>query len=187
MGTAAATPASDRHSRPASGGAPGEQAMNGAQALTITVEGWAFGHWEHDFRAALADAAGAVPGLQLGLVAAQGATAQGGRQGGRGGERAVEVRAPAAADPDRTLKLLTLVLAALSLAVGTAQLALRVQDAATRPAPAAIVCTIEGPDGARELRIEGSAAPSEALLRECLRETGAPQRIRVEPPPDGPA
>jgi len=75
------------------------------------------------------------------------------------------------------------VISALSLAVAAAQLGIKMHEtgATQKVAAPTFVCKIEGSKGTRELRIEGAAIPSEAVLRKCLDDTGTPTKIKALP------
>ena len=138
--------------------------------LSISVAGLALPQWEQAFRTTLL----AEPDAKaLALAPVRSAGTLGARR-----SSAIKVKGAAGGDgADGTIKLLGIVLSALSLAVASAQLAIATGD---RPAvQSAITCTIEGPDGTRELRIENAGIVPESLLRDCLKSTGTPSRIQA--------
>ncbi|PLX75677.1 MAG: hypothetical protein C0607_07020 [Azoarcus sp.] len=138
--------------------------------LSISVAGLALPQWEQAFRTRLL----AEPDAKaLALAPIRSAGTLGARR-----SSAIKVRgATTTTGADDTTKLIGIVLAALSLAVASAQLAMSVSD---KPeARSAITCTIEGPDGSRELRIENAGVVPESLLRDCLKSTGTPSRIQA--------
>ena len=140
--------------------------------LSISVAGLALPQWEQAFRTTLL----AEPDAKaLALAPVRSAGTLGARR-----SSAIKVKGAAGsdgADADATIKLLGIVLSALSLAVASAQLAIATGD---RPAvQSAITCTIEGPDGTRELRIENAGIVPDSLLRDCLKSTGTPSRIQA--------
>ena len=151
--------------------------------IAITVDGLEASAWEPALRDALARQPGVIEGtVEIETeTAAEATSGIGALAAKRGG--GVKLKAKqGGGDADAVLKLLGIVLAALSVAIGATQLGLNLKGrAAPEPARASFVCTIEGPDGQRQLRIEGAAMPSEAVLRECLRHTGTPSRITVTP------
>ncbi|AWI81501.1 hypothetical protein CEW87_20345 [Parazoarcus communis] len=138
--------------------------------LSISVAGLALPQWEQAFRTTLL----AEPDAKaLALAPVRSAGTLGARR-----SSAIKVKGAAGTDgADATIKLVGIVLSALSLAVASAQLAIATGD---RPAvQSAITCTIEGPDGTRELRIENAGIVPESLLRDCLKSTGTPSRIQA--------
>ena len=140
--------------------------------LSISVAGLALPQWEQAFRTTLL----AEPDAKaLALAPVRSASTLGARR-----SSAIKVKGAAGSDgADGTIKLLGIVLSALSLAVASAQLAIATGD---RPVvQSAITCTIEGPDGTRELRIENAGIVPESLLRDCLKSTGTPSRIQARP------
>ena len=83
---------------------------------------------------------------------------------------------------DDAVRAVTIVLSALSLAVSSAQLALKLHESSGQRSndPPAITCRIEGPNGTRELRVENAGLVPDSLVRRCLSETGQPIRIRAK-------
>lgn len=146
-------------------------------SLAVGVDGLEPSHWQTAFRDALAEQ-GAGDALPSAAPSAR-------RRPGRDPDT-VQLRLPPASALDETVKLLGVVLAALSLAVASAQLVLRLRERSAPPAPATpyvLVCRIEGPKGVRELRLEGGTPPPEAVLRECLAATGTPRSVRARGAP----
>lgn len=145
-------------------------------AISVSVEGMDLASWEPAFRSALAHAPTAF-GLTVSAMLPAGAL--GARRSG-----AVKVTGSAAGSTDGPIKVLGVLISALSLAVGATQLGLKLQEGHPPSAPAAptFVCRIEGPQGAKELIVSGTAIPSEHVLRECLKATGTPTKLSAVPP-----
>jgi len=144
-------------------------------AISVSVEGLGLAEWEAEFRSALDKAPGEL-GLRVGSTG--GAGALGARRSG-----AVKVTSSAGDLLDTSVKVLGVVLSSLSLAVASAQLNLNMEAKNTPAAPPAptFVCTIEGPQGVRQLVVTGAAIPSERVLRECLQATGTPRKVQAAP------
>lgn len=143
-------------------------------AIAVSVEGMTLAAWEAEFRSALATA---PKDLGLAVSALGGAGFLGARRSGT-----LEVTGSSGDALDTSVKLIGIVLSALSLAVSAVQLNINMQSG-ERPALSAptLVCTIEGPNGARQLVVTGAAIPSERVLRECLAATGAPTKVQAAP------
>jgi hypothetical protein len=147
-------------------------------SISVSVEGLDLSAWEGEFKSALSQAP-----ANLGLTVSQvgGAAGLGARRSG-----AVKVKGATVAggDPlDTAVKVLGVVISALSLAVASANLDLN-REAKAQPVPApgpTFVCTIEGPQGATQLLVTGAAIPSEHVLRACLNTTGMPTKIKAAP------
>jgi hypothetical protein len=137
--------------------------------ISVSIEGLDLAAWESEFRSALAKA---PADLGLAISAIGGAGALGAKRSG-----AVKVTGTGKDAMDTPIKALGLIIAALSLAVGLAQL-----NKEQKPVGPTFMCRIEGPQGVKELVINGAAIPSEHVLRECLRATGAPTTMRAFPP-----
>ena len=149
--------------------------------IAVSVDGVDAPAWAPAFRDALAQAAGDL-GVTVGVAldAKSGIGTLGARRGG--GVKLTTQQQGGGGDADTLLKLLGVVLSALSVAIGATQLGINLKGGANaEPATPSFVCTIDGPGGQRELRIEGAAVPSEAVLRECLRHTGTPRSIKAVP------
>lgn len=137
--------------------------------FSISVAGLELAQWEQAFRTALltepdAKALALAPIRSAGML---------------GARRSSAIRVKGDAGDDGAVKLINIVLAALTLSVASAQLAIAVSD---KPeGRTAITCTIEGPGGTRTLRIEKAGVVPDSLLRDCLKLTGTPTRIRAEP------
>lgn len=146
-------------------------------SISVSIEGLELAAWEDGFRAELAKASS---DLGLKVAAVVGAGAIGARRSG-----AVRVRSDAAStDPlDLSLKILGVVLSALSLAVGAAQLGIKSHggDGPSHPPTPTFACTIQGPQGTKQLIVTAAAIPSEHVLRECLKATGVPTKITAAP------
>jgi len=144
-------------------------------AISVSVDGMEPAAWEAEFKSALAKAQGDL-GLVVGAIG--GAGAFGAKRSG-----ALKVSGSGGDVLDTSVKVIGVVLSALSLAVAAAQLNLNMQpkDAPAVPAPPTFVCTIEGPQGVRQLVITGAAIPSEHVLRECLKATGTPTKVQAAP------
>ena len=148
--------------------------------IAVSVDGIEASAWAPAFRDAMAQAADGID-VAVDGVAVDGVGAGVGTLGTRRGS-GVKLTASQGGEGDALLKLVGLVLAALSVAIGATQLGLNLKGHAARePARPTFVCTIEGPGGQRELRIEGATMPSDAVLRECLRYTGVPSEINAAP------
>lgn len=147
----------------------------GDLAISVSVEGMDLAAWEAEFRSALAKAPGEL-GLVVGAMGGTGAF--GAKRSG-----ALKVTGSGGDVLDTSVKVLGAVLSALSLAVATAQLGLNMQakEAPAVPVAPTFVCTIEGPQGVRQLVVTGAAIPSEHVLRECLKATGTPTKVQAAP------
>lgn len=145
----------------------------GDLAISVSVEGIDLAAWESAFRSALAKAPAEL-GLAVGSVSGAGAFSA--KRSG-----ALKVTGSGGDVLDTTVKVLGVLLSALSLAVAAAQLNLNMQPKAAPAAPSAptFVCTIEGPQGVRQLVVTGAAIPSEHVLRECLEATGTPTKVQA--------
>lgn len=158
--------------------------MSPTPTLAISVAGLDPDDWLPPFRLALARST-LPPAWRIeGPEAASGAPGMGDAR--VVGARVLRLLPPARLGWDEAAKILALVLSALSLSVASVQLGLRLQPGSADPParPAAqheLVCRIEGPLGSRELRLIGSEAPPEAVLRQCLDETGLPTSIQARP------
>jgi hypothetical protein len=143
--------------------------------ISVSVEGEDLAAWEDTFRAALSQAGGAS--LLLSTIGTAGAL-------GARRSRALKVATPGADGMDTAIKTMGLVLSALSLAVASVQLgiALKADDQAPPPVRPTFTCTVEGPQGKRQLEIAGAAIPSEHVLRECIRATGTPIKLSAQSP-----
>jgi len=144
-------------------------------AISVSVEGMDLAAWEAEFRSALGKAPGEL-GLVVGTMGAAGAF--GAKRSG-----ALKVTGSGGDVLDTSIKVLGVVLSALSLAVAAAQLNLNMhpKDAPAAPPAPTFVCTIEGPQGVRQLVVTGAAIPSEHVLRECLKATGTPTKVQAAP------
>lgn len=139
----------------------------------VSVEGADLSQWEDAFRSALS--AHPEP-HRLEVLAVHSGGAFGAMRGG-GGVRVKSDGGPSSFD--RTVNIVGVVLAALSLAVATHEMK---HDPENAPrSSTAITCTIEGPKGSRELRIENAGVVPEGLVRACLTETGYPKSIKAKP------
>jgi hypothetical protein len=145
-------------------------------SILISVDGVEFPRWDAAFRENLSKT---PQGAHVDIQHAGGGTGSlGVRSGGQ-----VRVRAKSdAADVDWT-KVISVVLSALSLAVGSAQLALKLSEPHPVAAPdkQAIVCEIVGTKGRATLRLETSGQVPEEILRQCLQQSGTPKRIQARP------
>lgn len=142
-------------------------------AFLVSVEGADLSQWEDAFKSALSAHPG-PHGLEVLAVHS------GGTFGAKRGGGAVKVKSDGGPSSfDRTVNIVGVVLAALSLAVATHEMKHEPEKAATPST--AITCTIEGPKGSRELRIENAGVVPEGLVRACLTETGYPRSIKAKP------
>jgi len=141
-------------------------------AFLVSVEGADLSQWEDAFKSALSAQPGSH-GLEV-LPVHSGGTF--------GAKRGSTVRVKSEGGPssfDRTVNIVGVVVAALTLAIAAHEIKPEPEKAA-KPATA-ITCTIEGPKGSRELRIENAGVVPEGLVRACLTETGYPKSIKAKP------
>jgi hypothetical protein len=139
----------------------------------VSVEGTELSTWESTFRSALS----ALPeahGLEVFSVHSSG-TFGAKRGGGR-------VKVKSGGEPpsfDRAVNVVGVVIAALTLAIAAHEM----KHEPVKPSmpSTAITCTIEGPKGSRELRIENAGVVHDGLVRACLADTGYPKSIKAKP------
>jgi hypothetical protein len=139
----------------------------------VSVDGIELSQWEDAFRSALSTLP-KVHGLEVLNVHSAG-TFGAKRGGGR-------VKVKSGVEPssfDRTVNIVGVVIAALSLAVATHEM--KHEPVNPSMPSTAITCTIEGPKGSRELRIENAGVVPEGLVRACLADTGYPRNIKAKP------
>ena len=112
--------------------------------IAVSVDGIEASAWAPAFRDAMAQAADGID-VAVDGVAVDGVGAGVGTLGTRRGS-GVKLTASQGGEGDALLKLVGLVLAALSVAIGATQLGLNLKGHAARePARPTFVCTIEGP------------------------------------------